>query len=135
MRSGGFSPVDHTNMTRSPKRFNVHPKLLIGNAFRVGRVDSRFANPAPEHSLKRPALAVHDPYQHLVGSKPVAIGAVRRPVDALRNPKPAAAAARPTLEGLSKLPDPVGPKVPFNAETVARAQRDSRQRWGAYVLE
>jgi len=45
---------------------------------------------------------------------------IGRGVDALRNPKPAAAAARPTLEGLSKLPDPVGPKVPFNAETVAR---------------
>src|SRR4029077_18552883 len=28
--------------------------------------------------------------------------------------------ARPTLEGLSKLPDPVGTNVPSNAETVAR---------------
>jgi len=45
---------------------------------------------------------------------------IGRGVDALRNPKPAAAAARPILEGLSKLPDPVGPKVPFNAETVAQ---------------
>src|SRR5215208_4973401 len=45
---------------------------------------------------------------------------ISRGVDALRSPKPAADAARPTLEGLSKLPDPVGPNVPTNAETVAR---------------
>ncbi|MCT7660035.1 DoxX family protein [Mycobacterium deserti] len=45
---------------------------------------------------------------------------ISRGVDALRSPKPAADAARPTLEGLSKLPDPVGPNVPNNAETVAR---------------
>jgi uncharacterized membrane protein YphA (DoxX/SURF4 family) len=45
---------------------------------------------------------------------------VARGVDALRSPKPAADAARPTLEGLSKLPDPVGTNVPANAETVAR---------------
>jgi uncharacterized membrane protein YphA (DoxX/SURF4 family) len=45
---------------------------------------------------------------------------ITRGVEALRNPKPAADAARPTLEGLSKLPDPVGPNVPTNAETVAR---------------
>lgn len=45
---------------------------------------------------------------------------IGRGVDALRSPKPAADAARPTLEGLSKLPDPVGTKVPSNAETVAR---------------
>src|SRR5262245_41169741 len=45
---------------------------------------------------------------------------ISRGVDALRSPKPAADAARPTLEGLSKLPDPVGTKVPTNAETVAR---------------
>jgi uncharacterized membrane protein YphA (DoxX/SURF4 family) len=45
---------------------------------------------------------------------------VARGVDALRSPKPAADAARPTLEGLSKLPDPVGTNVPSNAETVAR---------------
>ena len=45
---------------------------------------------------------------------------ITRGVDALRNPKPAADAARPTLEGLSKLPDPVGPNVPTNAETVAK---------------
>ena len=41
-------------------------------------------------------------------------------VDALRNPKPAADAARPTLEGMRKLPDPVGTNVPSNAETFAR---------------
>jgi uncharacterized membrane protein YphA (DoxX/SURF4 family) len=45
---------------------------------------------------------------------------IARGVDALRSPKPAADAARPTLEGLSKLPDPVGTNVPADAETVAR---------------
>jgi uncharacterized membrane protein YphA (DoxX/SURF4 family) len=45
---------------------------------------------------------------------------VGRGVEALRSPKPAADAARPTLEGLAKLPGPVGPNVPTNAETVAR---------------
>ena len=45
---------------------------------------------------------------------------ISRGVESLRSPKPAADAARPTLEGLSKLPDPVGTKVPSNAETVAR---------------
>jgi uncharacterized membrane protein YphA (DoxX/SURF4 family) len=41
-------------------------------------------------------------------------------VDALRSPKPAADAARPTLDGLRKLPDPVGANVPTNAENFAR---------------
>ena len=41
-------------------------------------------------------------------------------VDALRNPKPAADAARPALEGMRKLPDPVGTNVPRDAETFAR---------------
>jgi uncharacterized membrane protein YphA (DoxX/SURF4 family) len=45
---------------------------------------------------------------------------ISRGVDALRSPKPAADAARGALEGLSKLPDPVGTNVPANAETVAR---------------
>jgi uncharacterized membrane protein YphA (DoxX/SURF4 family) len=45
---------------------------------------------------------------------------IARGVDALRSPKPAADAARPALDSLSKLPDPVGPNVPTNAETVAR---------------
>ncbi|WP_319446184.1 MULTISPECIES: DoxX family protein [unclassified Mycobacterium] len=45
---------------------------------------------------------------------------ISRGVEALRSPKPAADAARPTLEGLSKLPGPVGANVPTNAETVAR---------------
>jgi len=45
---------------------------------------------------------------------------ITRGVEALKSPKPAADAARPTLEGLSKLPDPVGPNVPTNAETVAK---------------
>jgi uncharacterized membrane protein YphA (DoxX/SURF4 family) len=41
-------------------------------------------------------------------------------VDSLRNPKPAADAARPALEGMRQLPDPVGGKVPTDAETFAR---------------
>ena len=45
---------------------------------------------------------------------------ISRGIDALRSPKPAADAARPALDGLSKLPDPVGTNVPSNAETVAR---------------
>jgi uncharacterized membrane protein YphA (DoxX/SURF4 family) len=45
---------------------------------------------------------------------------ISRGIDALRSPKSAADAARPTLEGLSKLPDPVGTNVPSNADTVAR---------------
>jgi len=40
--------------------------------------------------------------------------------DALRSPKLAADAARPTLEGLQKLPDPVGGGVPTDAETFAK---------------
>jgi uncharacterized membrane protein YphA (DoxX/SURF4 family)/propanediol dehydratase small subunit len=46
---------------------------------------------------------------------------ISRGVDALRSPKPAAEATRQALDGLSKLPDPVGTNVPSNAETVARA--------------
>lgn len=45
---------------------------------------------------------------------------ISRGVDALRSPKPATDATRQTLEGLSKLPDPVGTNVPSNAETVAK---------------
>jgi len=45
---------------------------------------------------------------------------VSRGVEALISPKPAAEAARQTLEGLSQLPDPVGANVPSNAGTVAR---------------
>ncbi|MDT5336204.1 MAG: hypothetical protein QOD90_1709 [Mycobacterium sp.] len=45
---------------------------------------------------------------------------ITRGVEAMRNPKPAADATRSTLEGLSKLPDPVGANVPANAETVAK---------------
>lgn len=41
-------------------------------------------------------------------------------IDALRSPKLAADAARPTLEGLQKLPDPVGGGVPTDAETFAK---------------
>jgi uncharacterized membrane protein YphA (DoxX/SURF4 family) len=41
-------------------------------------------------------------------------------IEALLRPKPAADAARPTLEGLRKLPDPVGSNVPHNAEAFAR---------------
>ncbi|WNG85480.1 DoxX family protein [Mycobacterium sp. ITM-2016-00317] len=45
---------------------------------------------------------------------------ISRGVEALRSPKPATDATRQTLEGLSKLPDPVGTNVPANAETVAK---------------
>jgi uncharacterized membrane protein YphA (DoxX/SURF4 family)/gas vesicle protein len=45
---------------------------------------------------------------------------ISRGVEALRSPKPAADATRPTLDGLSKLPDPVGANVPTDAETVVR---------------
>jgi len=45
---------------------------------------------------------------------------ITRGVEALKSPKHAADVARPTLEGLSKLPDPVGTNVPTNAETVAK---------------
>ena len=45
---------------------------------------------------------------------------IGRGVEALRSPQLAIDAAKPTLEGLSKLPDPVGTNVPTNAETVAR---------------
>jgi uncharacterized membrane protein YphA (DoxX/SURF4 family) len=41
-------------------------------------------------------------------------------VDALRNPKPAADAARPALDGMRALPDPIGTKVPTDAENFAR---------------
>ncbi len=41
-------------------------------------------------------------------------------IDALRSPKLAADAARPTLEGLQKLPDPIGSGVPSDAETFAK---------------
>lgn len=40
--------------------------------------------------------------------------------DALRSPKPAAEVARPTLEGLQKLPEPVGSGVPSDPETFAK---------------
>jgi uncharacterized membrane protein YphA (DoxX/SURF4 family) len=41
-------------------------------------------------------------------------------VDALRDPKPAADAARPALDGMRKMPDPVGTNVPKDAESFAR---------------
>jgi uncharacterized membrane protein YphA (DoxX/SURF4 family) len=40
--------------------------------------------------------------------------------EALRSPKSAAEAARPALEGLHKLPDPVRSSVPSDAETFAK---------------
>ncbi len=43
-----------------------------------------------------------------------------RGIEALRNPEPAADAAQPAIEGLSRLPDPIGSNVPSNTETVAR---------------
>ena len=45
---------------------------------------------------------------------------IARGVEALRSPKPAAEAAKPTLEQLSKLPDPVGPNVPTDVDTVVK---------------
>src|SRR5215212_9904641 len=42
-------------------------------------------------------------------------------VEALKNPKPAADAARPALDGLRQLPDPIGTNVPSNTESFARA--------------
>ncbi|EKF23446.1 doxX family protein [Mycolicibacterium hassiacum DSM 44199] len=46
---------------------------------------------------------------------------IARGVEALRSPKPAADAARPTVATLSRLPDPVGANVPTDPELVARA--------------
>jgi len=45
---------------------------------------------------------------------------IGRGIDTLRSTKPAADAARPALEGLSRLPGPVGEKVPADAELVAK---------------
>jgi uncharacterized membrane protein YphA (DoxX/SURF4 family) len=41
-------------------------------------------------------------------------------IDALRSPQRAAETARPTVEGLRKLPEPAATKVPQNPETIAR---------------
>lgn len=41
-------------------------------------------------------------------------------IDALRNPKPAAEAAAPTVDSLRALPDPVSSHIPANTETFAR---------------
>lgn len=41
-------------------------------------------------------------------------------VEALRNPKPAADVARPALDSLRHMPDPIGANVPADAETFAR---------------
>lgn len=41
-------------------------------------------------------------------------------LESLLKPKPAAEAARPAVEGLQTLPDPVRSKIPGNAETFAR---------------
>jgi uncharacterized membrane protein YphA (DoxX/SURF4 family) len=41
-------------------------------------------------------------------------------VESLRSPKPAADAARPALEGLQKLPEPVASNVPSSPETLAK---------------
>lgn len=46
---------------------------------------------------------------------------IARGVDSLRSPKAAADAARPTLEGLEKLPESVSTYVPSDADTVAKA--------------
>ncbi|MCG5433365.1 DoxX family protein [Mycobacterium sp. MYCO198283] len=41
-------------------------------------------------------------------------------IEALRSPTPAVEAARPTVEGLQKLPEPVSSKVPEDVETFAK---------------
>jgi len=41
-------------------------------------------------------------------------------IEALRRPEQAAETARPTVEGLQKLPEPVATKVPQDPETLAR---------------
>jgi uncharacterized membrane protein YphA (DoxX/SURF4 family) len=41
-------------------------------------------------------------------------------IDSLRNPKPAAEAAAPTVDGLRALPDPVGSKIPSDPQTFAQ---------------
>lgn len=41
-------------------------------------------------------------------------------VESLFNPKPAAEAAQPTVSGLRTLPDPVGSRIPSDAETFAQ---------------
>lgn len=41
-------------------------------------------------------------------------------IESLLNTPRASEAVRPTLEGLQKLPDPVGPRIPDNAKLVAR---------------
>ena len=41
-------------------------------------------------------------------------------IDALRRPDQAAETARPTVEGLKRLPEPAATKIPQNPETVAR---------------
>jgi uncharacterized membrane protein YphA (DoxX/SURF4 family) len=47
-------------------------------------------------------------------------------VEALRNPTAAAEAARPALEGLRALPDPVASGIPRDAETAARMLASGR---------
>jgi uncharacterized membrane protein YphA (DoxX/SURF4 family) len=41
-------------------------------------------------------------------------------IDSLRNPKPAAEAAAPTVDGLRALPDPVGSSIPSDPQTFAQ---------------
>jgi uncharacterized membrane protein YphA (DoxX/SURF4 family) len=41
-------------------------------------------------------------------------------IDSLRNPKPAAEAAAPAVDGLRALPDPVGSKIPSDPQTFAQ---------------
>jgi len=41
-------------------------------------------------------------------------------IDSLRNPKPAAEAAAPTVDGLRALPDPVGSRIPSDPQTFAQ---------------
>ena len=53
-------------------------------------------------------------------------------IDALRSPKPAADAARPALEGLQKLPEPVGSNVPPQRRDLREGDRGGAdRRWAA----
>ena len=88
-------------------------------AFRSGIVLLRY-----RHRLNRfaPAAGGNTPHMLLrrIARPMLAAAFVGQGIDALRSPKPAADAARPTLEGLQKLPEPVGSNVPRNAETFAK---------------
>jgi uncharacterized membrane protein YphA (DoxX/SURF4 family) len=59
---------------------------------------------------------------------------ISRGVEALRSPKPAAESTQSTLDGLSKLPDPVGTNVPSNADPVTVARINAAVQIGGGLL-